>query len=133
MATHIGVLDQGKLVQFGSPREIYENPVSIYAASRLGQLRINILPADLFPDPPRGSKYIGMRPEHIAQGNGQESLVKRVEHLGDQTRLHLSLKNHDLVTVTDAHTTLRAGDVVKIQPQNPSYFDADGVRLVQES
>jgi len=49
MATHVGVLDQGKLVQFGSPREIYENPVSIYAASRLGQPRINILPADLFP------------------------------------------------------------------------------------
>lgn len=35
MATHVGVLDHGKLVQFGSPREIYEDPVSVYAASRL--------------------------------------------------------------------------------------------------
>jgi hypothetical protein len=26
MATHVGVLDQGKLVQFGTPREIYETP-----------------------------------------------------------------------------------------------------------
>ena len=42
MATHVGVLDKGKLVQFGPPREIYENPVSIYAASRLGQPRINV-------------------------------------------------------------------------------------------
>ncbi|MFZ1663474.1 MAG: ABC transporter ATP-binding protein, partial [Paracoccaceae bacterium] len=52
MATHVGVLDQGRLVQFGRPREIYEAPVSIYAASRLGQPRINILPADIFPGAP---------------------------------------------------------------------------------
>ena len=44
MATHVGVLDHGRLVQFGTPREVYQNPVSIYAASRLGQPRINILP-----------------------------------------------------------------------------------------
>ena len=39
MADHVGVLDQGRLVQFGTPRQIYENPVGIYAASRLGQPR----------------------------------------------------------------------------------------------
>ncbi len=26
MATHVGVLDRGRLVQFGTPREIYEQP-----------------------------------------------------------------------------------------------------------
>lgn len=130
MATHVGVLHHGKLVQFGSPREVYENPVSVYAATRLGQPRINFLPADLFPAAPRGAVTIGLRPEHIAQGAGEDSLVTRVEHLGDQTRLHLSFRNHDLVTVTDAHTGLRSGDIVKIQPDKPLYFDADGLRLV---
>ena len=130
MATHVGVLHHGKLVQFGSPREVYENPVSVYAATRLGQPRINFLPADLFPAAPRGAATIGLRPEHIAQGAGEDSLVTRVEHLGDQTRLHLSFRNHDLVTVTDAHTGLRSGDIVKIQPDKPLYFDADGLRLV---
>lgn len=130
MATHVGVLHHGKLVQFGSPREVYENPVSIYAATRLGQPRINFLPADLFPAVPRGAVTIGLRPEHVAQGVGEDSLVTRVEHLGDQTRLHLSFRNHDLVTVTDAHTGLRSGDIVKIQPDKPLYFDADGLRLV---
>ncbi len=48
MATHVGVLDQGRLVQFGTPREVYENPVSPYVAARLGSPRINLLPADLF-------------------------------------------------------------------------------------
>ena len=129
MATHVGVLDHGRLVQFGSPREIYEQPVSIYAASRLGQPRINILPADLFgPAPPRAT-HIGLRPEQIRQGAGEDSLVKRVEHLGDQTRLHLSFKSHDLITVTTPHTRLNAGDIVKIQPDRPFYFDAAGARI----
>jgi len=130
MATHVGVLDGGKLVQFGPPREIYENPVSIYAASRLGQPKINILPADLFAvNAPSHAKSIGLRPEQITQGRGEESLVARVEHLGDQTRLHLKFKNHDLITVTDAHTQLRSGDTVKIKPKTPFYFDADGARI----
>src|SRR6218665_1498898 len=67
MATHVGVLHEGRLVQFGSPREIYENPVSVYAAARLGQPRINILPADIFAAAPPRAKSIGLRPEHILQ------------------------------------------------------------------
>lgn len=129
MATHVGVLDAGKLVQFGSPREIYENPVSVYAASRLGQPRINVLPADVFGGAPENAVTIGLRPEQITQGDGEESFVQRVEHLGDQTRLHLAFKNHALITVTDAHTDLKNGDIVKIRPNKPFYFDANGARV----
>ena len=129
MATHVGVLDRGRLVQFGTPRKVYEDPVSIYSASRLGQPRINILPADLFGPAPEQASAIGLRPEQIVQGEGQDSLVTRVEHLGDQTRLHLSFREHDIVTVTDAHTGLRAGDIVRIRPERPYYFDATGARI----
>lgn len=129
MATHVGVLDDGKLIQFGTPREIYENPVSVYAASRLGQPRVNILPADLFAGAPSGAKNIGLRPEQIVQGEGEDSMVTRVEHLGDQTRLHLVFKDHEIITVTDAHTDLNGGDIVKIRPNNPYYFDAAGDRV----
>ncbi len=132
MATHVGVLYQGKLIQFGSPREVYVDPVSVYAASRLGQPRINLLPADLFPGAPANAVTIGMRPEQIIQGSGEDSLLTRVEHLGDQPRLHLSFRNHDLITVTDAHTSLDEGDIVKIQPQRPFYFNANGARIKQE-
>ncbi|MBS4011979.1 MAG: ABC transporter ATP-binding protein [Roseovarius sp.] len=129
MATHVGVLDSGKLVQFGSPREIYENPVSVYAASRLGQPRINVLPSDVFGGAPRGAAQIGLRPEQIVQGEGEDSFVQRVEHLGDQTRLHLKFKSHDLITVTDAHTILKEGDIIQIRPNNPFFFDASGARI----
>ncbi len=129
MATHVGVLDHGRLVQFGTPREIYENPVSIYAASRLGQPRINILPARLFPGAPDNAVDIGLRPEQIRQGEGENSLVQRVEHLGDQTRLHLVFREHSLITVTNAHTELKPGDIVQISPRAPFYFDASGARI----
>lgn len=129
MATHVGVLDNGKLVQFGSPRELYENPVSVYAASRLGQPRINVLPSNVFGGAPATATHIGLRPEQILQGDGEDSFVNRVEHLGDQTRLHLTYKSHDLITVTDAHTTLKGGDIVKIRPEKPFYFDASGARV----
>jgi len=129
MATHIGVLHHGRLVQFGSPRDVYERPVSLYAAQRLGQPRINVLPANLFPAAPPRAASIGLRPEHIRQGNGEDSLVTRVERLGDQTRLHLSFRGHTIVTVTEPHTTRRDGEIVKIEPVDPLYFDADGMRL----
>ncbi len=130
MATHVGVLDEGRLVQFGSPREIYENPVSLYVAGRLGLPRINALPADLFGSAPGGAKTIGLRPENIEQGQGQDAKVVRVERLGDQTRLHLDLKGHEIVTLTDVHTDLGPGDNIAVQPRNPLYFDASGSRIV---
>lgn len=129
MATHVGVLDHGRLVQFGAPREIYENPSSLYVAGRLGLPRINALPADLFSGAPKGARTIGLRPEHLIQGKGKSSEVIRVEHLGDQTRLHLNLEGHSIVTLTDVHTELKPGDRVAVQPKHPLYFDAAGTRI----
>lgn len=129
MATHVGVLDEGRLVQFGTPREIYEDPVNLYVAGRLGQPRINVLPADMFAGAPSGAKTIGLRPEHIAQGEGKPSQIRRVEHLGDQTRLHLSLDGHEIVTLSESRTTYEPGDTLAIQPRNPLFFDASGARI----
>lgn len=129
MASHVGVLDQGRLVQFGTPREIYENPVSTYVASRLGQPRINLLPADAFGAARPGAAQIGLRPEHVHMGEGQAATVRRVEHLGDQTRLHLTMGAHEIITLADPHTTLAPGDAVAIRPETPLWFDASGNRI----
>ena len=132
MATHVGVLDHGRLIQFGTPREIYEAPVSLHAASRLGTPKINLLPAGAFPGAPGAARTIGLRPEHIVIGDeGQQARIVRVEPLGDQTRLHLTLGGHDLVTLADAHTPLEGGDIVTIRPQGALWFDADGTRIAR--
>lgn len=130
MASHIGVLNEGKLVQFGTPREVYENPNSAYVAARLGQPRINLLPADIFGDKiPDGAVQIGLRPENIKQKKGREANIVRVEHLGDQTRLHLKLAEHDIITLVDTHEQFEDGASIQITPNNPLYFDADGMRI----
>ena len=130
MATHVGVLDEGRLVQVGTPREIYENPRTAYVAARLGQPRINLLPAGLLGEgAPAQATQIGLRPEHIRIGAGREASVTRVEHLGDQTRLHLKVGEHDVITLTDPHTNLAPGETLQIAPHNPLYFDAQGARI----
>ena len=53
MATRIGVLEQGRLVQFGTPREIYQDPRNVHVATRLGSPGVNLVPRELFPDVPK--------------------------------------------------------------------------------
>lgn len=129
MATHVGVLDNGRLVQFGTPAEIYQNPSSVYVASRLGIPRINILPADIFGCAPKGVSTIGLRPEHIRLSEGEEGIINVVEYLGDHARLHLKLHGHDIITVVTTDTPFRVKDAVAIRPEQPLYFDANGVRI----
>jgi multiple sugar transport system ATP-binding protein len=134
MATHVGVLNEGRLVQLGTPREVYEDPVSLYVATRLGQPRINVLPVDLFGHGPDGATRIGLRPEHIeiappSPDAGHIAQVGRVEHLGDQTRLHLTLDGHPIVTLTDPHSRLSPGDRLSVRPRDPIFFDAAGARV----
>jgi multiple sugar transport system ATP-binding protein len=130
MATQIGVLNNGRLEQFGTPRDIYENPSSLYVATRLGSPRINTLPVSVFSGAPAGATLIGLRPEHIELGSGQDCQVMRIEHLGDQIRLHLQLAGHKITTLIEAHTPIKVGDVIAIQPKNPIFFDANGARIV---
>jgi len=142
MATHIGVLDQGRLVQFGSPREIYEQPETLYVASRLGLPRINTLPADIFGGNPSDASIIGLRPEHIhlakhanamtdSRFQSREARVKKIESLGDQTRLHITVQDNSLVTLIE-HSDIanfQEGSELHIAPVHPLFFNEDGKRL----
>src|SRR5258705_2306932 len=66
MASRIGVIEAGRLMQIGTPREIYENPVNAHVAARLGQPMINLLPAALFADGPLRAANLSARTEHLA-------------------------------------------------------------------
>jgi multiple sugar transport system ATP-binding protein len=134
MASRIGVIEAGRLMQIGTPREIYENPINAHVAARLGQPAINLLPADIFAGAPHGAKTIGARTEHltIARDSGDVSAtVKRIEHLGDQSHLHLHLDlgGQPVVTLSDPEARLGAGDVVSLCLNNPLFFDAAGRRI----
>lgn len=134
MANRIGVLDHGRLVQIGSPREIYESPRNIYVATRLGMPAINLVPPQAFPGhaAPSGTRTIGARTEHvvIARANGgAHAKVEWIEHLGDQNHLHLTVGEHKLVTLVDPEVDLAVGDSVDVALRSPLYFGADGERI----
>jgi len=135
MASCIGVIKDGELLQLGTPREIYENPNSRYVASRLGTPQINFLPASLIPEMamPSGTDTVGIRIEHlkiaVANGGGIIGRVHRIEHLGDQNHVHLEYRGQTLVTLADPHQPLQAGQDVELKLVDPLYFDAAGRRI----
>jgi multiple sugar transport system ATP-binding protein len=135
MASRIGVIRDGELLQLGTPREIYENPDDRYVASRLGTPSINLIPAHLIPHVamPSATETIGIRTEHlrIAKANGGAIVgrVHRIEHLGDQNHVHLDYRGQMLVTLADPHAPLEAGQDVELQLVRPLYFDAAGRRI----
>ncbi len=135
MATAIGVLAQGRLVQFADPRSIYSDPDSIYVATRLGSPRINLMPAEALPvlGAPKGTHTIGARTEHIGiapiAGGGIAGKVMRIEHLGDQSHLHVSVAGQQLTVLVDPHSVPSVGDEVGIRLNNALFFDGDGRRL----
>jgi multiple sugar transport system ATP-binding protein len=135
MASHIGVIKEGRLLQLGTPREVYENPADCYVASRLGTPQINLLPAQLIPEVPMppGTETVGVRTEHlkISARNGGRLIgrVHRVEHLGEQNHVHLEYKGRTMVTLADPHRPLQAGEEVELRLLHPLYFDAVGRRI----
>jgi multiple sugar transport system ATP-binding protein len=143
LATRIGVLEKGVLVQVGTPQEIYRTPVSSYVAARLGAPRINLLPRDAIGSlpAPAATATVGVRPDgtRLAPANGHDSghaqgLVKRIEHLGDQTHVHVALGsasvNVELITLCRDTTGLEPGRAVSVEFSAPLFFDASGQRIL---
>jgi multiple sugar transport system ATP-binding protein len=143
MATRIGVLQEGRLVQVGTPREIYENPSSSYVASRLGSPRINLLPRQAVGAcaAPAAAVTAGLRAEHLhvhrtasAPAGGQPAQVLRIERLSDQHLVHLAVQSadgasHELVAAPPLPCDVAPGDSVHVHVQQALWFDSAGQRI----
>ena len=98
LADKIGVLKEGKIVQIGTPEEIYENPNSIYVSQRLGSPKINVLPGSLFNMNDNISTF-GIRPENILLGVGKYSgKIISIENLGSETVVAINFEGHELLS-----------------------------------
>jgi multiple sugar transport system ATP-binding protein len=141
LATRIGVLERGRLVQLGSPRQIYEQPANTYVATRLGSPGINLVSRALLPHlpAPAAAATVGARTEHVrvrkAVNGTALARVRWIEHLGDANHLHLHIESAtagetDFVTLTDPAAPLAVGDPVNIEFVAPLFFDAQGERVI---
>lgn len=139
MATRIGVLERGVLVQVGTPRQIYEDPASTHVAARLGSPRINLLPRALLPAVagPAQAVTIGARAEHLrlhrdgVDPSHREAHVQRIERLSDQHLVQVRLDDSDqeLITAAPIGASFEPGDAVRVELLRPLWFDADGRRI----
>ena len=155
LATRIGVLQHGQLVQVGTPQQIYENPVSSHVAARLGSPRINLLPRSALPGlgAPGQAVTVGVRAEHLrlhrhgrsVDGHGgaaqasvpalapghADARVKRIERLGDQHLVHVALVGNgtELITAAPAGSHFEHDDAVRVELLQPLWFDAAGQRI----
>ena len=134
MANRIGVINAGRLLQVGTPRDIYEKPANVYVAQRLGQPQINLIPADVLANGKwrDNAAVIGARTEHFRisrNTSGSNGTIDWIEHLGDQNHLHITIKGHKITTLASPADGLQAGDKVAVSLDNPLWFDKSGNRI----
>jgi multiple sugar transport system ATP-binding protein len=141
LATRVGVLQQGRLVQLGTPRQIYEDPVSSYVASRLGAPRINLVPRSALAmvAAPQGATTIGIRSEHViltakptTTSGTIDARVSRIERLSDQYLVHAAIDNsaHEIISASSANPSVEPGDTVHVEVRRALWFGADGQRIL---
>ena len=141
LASRVGVLEKGRLVQFGTPRQIYEDPVSSYVASRLGSPHINLVPRSALGEaaaPPQ-AVTVGLRAEHLdlkhdriaIDGATASARVVRLETLSDQRLAQLTLdgSGEELVAALPRGVTVAPGDTVALRWRQALWFDAHGQRI----
>jgi multiple sugar transport system ATP-binding protein len=139
LANRIGVLDHGRLVQLGSPQQVYRDPASVSVASRLGSPRINLLPRAALPDlaAPAQVATVGVRAEHVLLRRGDAgdgcnaARVKRIERLSDQYLVHLALVGSEQDLMASAHPggLFEPGEPVCLEMLQSLWFDAAGQRV----
>ena len=136
LANRIGVLDHGRLVQVGTPQQIYEDPSSSTVAARLGSPRINLLPRAALPalPVPERTATVGVRAEHLRllnEGGHARAHVKRIERLSDLHLVHIGLDDttHELVTSAPPGANFEPGEAVSVEFQQALWFDAAGQRI----
>jgi ABC-type sugar transport system ATPase subunit len=133
LGSRIAVMQRGRIVQVGSPLDLYRRPINTFVATFLGSPAMNLIHED------RGGTPItvGVRPEDVevsaspAPGwSGARSMV--VEPLGNETLVTLEYRDQRLVARMAGDCSLEAGqDVwIRLPPERALTFSAaDGTRI----
>ena len=149
MADRIAVLHEGRIIQQGTPDDIYDRPATTFVAQLVGTPRINLFEAARqngkvviknsavtvesgnakLPD----TLLVGVRPEDVklhADGNfvGQVFLK---EPLGVETVLHIKSGEQTLLSLVPGMADVRIGDAVKfnINSDKLHFFDMERKRV----
>jgi multiple sugar transport system ATP-binding protein len=154
MGDRIAVLDQGRILQIGTPRDIYDRPATTFVAQLVGSPRINLVEAvcedntlyvtdstvrlslpegDCMP----ASFLLGVRPEDVRlHSEGEFSgEILLTQPLGAETVLHIKAGEQTLSSLAPGMINVQVGEQVQfdIIRERLHFFDLDGVRVQVES
>jgi iron(III) transport system ATP-binding protein len=125
VADRIGVLSQGRLVQFGTAADIYQRPCSRQMACVFGHVNsvqgsvengALLTPLGAFPVPAGtlpGPAVVCVRPQHLrleTGGAGVRAIVTGVTCVGDVTEVHLRIDDLRLVARVPDRAAFAIGD-----------------------
>jgi multiple sugar transport system ATP-binding protein len=141
VGTRLAVMDQGRLRQVGTPREVYERPADTFVAGFIGSPAMNLIEMEVaerdgrsvlrcqgwelpLPTMPAGrgtaSVIVGIRAEHIGLGSpvsgdevGVRGTCELVEYLGPELLVHLRVGSAELVMVDDSTDDVVVGDTLE--------------------
>jgi putative spermidine/putrescine transport system ATP-binding protein len=120
MADRVAVFNEGRIVQVGTPDEIYEQPATRFVASFVGSS--NVLAPDFAKALDGPAKWVSLRPERIqildgGKADGATSSAKgRVtsqHYQGATTRLHVEVTGGSL-SVSTPQRNFSVGDKVAL-------------------
>ncbi|HUW31579.1 MAG TPA: ABC transporter ATP-binding protein [Planctomycetota bacterium] len=130
MGDRVVVLWEGRVLQAGTPAEIYDRPVSPVVARQIGQPAINLLPvtcrdgwwvtpagipvAPAEGAPDAAAMILGIRPEHVGTAGGKHpATVRVVENMGPVKILLAQWGDASVhIIAPGSGANLRPGDVI---------------------
>jgi len=150
MADRIGVLNEGRLIQVGTPEDIYDRPATTFVAQLVGTPRINLVEgmpengsiharnSDLHLPLPGNLRLpsrflLGVRPEDvIISPDGQFSgQVLLTEPLGVETVVHIGTGQERLLSLVPGIAEWQIGENIRfdISHDRLHCFGLDGSRI----
>ncbi len=150
LADKIVIMNNGRIEQYGSPEEIYNNPINIFVAEFIGNPKMNILKIknhdilnkntfrlidkEIKFENSNFNKefYIGIRPEDISlEKNGEIGIdinVDLIENLGSEKIIHTQLNDTEIRIKTS--NNIKEKNITIYLPKNKLYlFDNNKNRL----
>lgn len=144
LADRIAIINFGVLQQFGTPAEVYDDPVNEFVASFIGEPPMNILETTIIRRqgsfffafegsdleisvPQRYSQVVsdgfrcklGVRPMDLLVGGedseGTPEKIATFENLGDERRIGIRVGKTLLMLITEDERRYAAGDVIKLE------------------
>lgn len=127
MADRVAVFNDGKIVQAGSPHEIYNRPRTRFVADFVGSS--NVIAPDAMKALGGEARWTSLRPEaiRIVSEGGVEATVRSTSFLGASTKLFVETAVTALtVSLPAGQTAPQSGESIRISwsASDPHYMEA---------